>query len=319
MGISIDEAVRNQLISSECASILPKKCNCGADLELSDSLRWLYCTSNNCRYNLLKKINKLCDKIDISISDKDINKLIDKLNLISHYQILMLNDNIKNHIADIDINTDKLSEFRNRAFYIYEIAELCCDETIEKIAKTLFYGFNSFDEAYNEIDEGQVSFIDERIGVSNTDSMTLSYSIYESLLSLREEFIFIESQLKIRKFNDRLKIAFADNTLPFINKTEFIDFLNFKYKYIFCTVSTIKDDTDILVSNSGVDSNKNKIASLINNKYIAEKMNNGEMTLSDINKLDNEHLKPLGSTVYVTNIESLLNHLDELEEHRENE
>ena len=42
-------------------------------------------------------------------------------------------------------------------------------------------------------------------------------------------------------------------------------------------------------------------------------MNNDKITLSEINKIQDDKLKPVGSLVYVTTIEGLIKHLDTLE------
>lgn len=313
MGITISEAIENNLISSECSDILPKKCKCGSDLEINESLKWLECTSKSCSYSVITGIEKIFNMLDIHISEDDIIKIVNKLNIISPYQILILNRGVEKHISNISIDYDKLSEFRNTPHYLYEIVELCGDESIEKIAKTLFFGFNSFDEAYREIETSQVSFIDERLGIINADSMALSYNIYNKLVNLKEQFIFIESELNIRKHENKLNIAFSDNVLPFMNKSDVIIYLNTKYNYTFCMVTSINETTDILIRNADGNSNKNRIASTINNNYVADLMNNDKITLSEINQLHDDKLKPLGCVIYITNINSLIEHLDKLE------
>ena len=312
MGISINEARENNIITSECYEIIPKKCKCNSELIFNESLKWLECTSKSCKYKLVNSIISISNRIGLNLSEADIIKIIDRLGIISPYQLLTLNESIEKYINNININYSILSDYRNTPHFIYEIAEICGDKTIENVAKSIFFGFNSFDEAYSEIETSQVSFIDERLGIANTDSMALSYYIYNTLVDLKEQFIFIESQITIKKHNNRLRIAFSDNTLPFINKTEAIMYLNDKYEYTFCTVSSINEHTDIVIKNSEYNSNKYRIASSINNKYVADLMNNDKITLSEINKLQDDKLKPVGSLVYVTTIEGLIKHLDTL-------
>lgn len=315
MGIAIDEAIKSKIISYECANIIPRKCKCGCNLELNDSLRWLQCTSDNCKYKLRKEIEKLAFKIDLKLDKNNISKLIDTFNLISAYQILIIDESIKNDIPDINIDFNKLLEIRNKTYYIYEIVELCSDDLISKIAKSLFFGFDSFEEAYKEIEYAQVSFVNDRLGINNTDTLALSYHIYSILLQLKEQFIFIESQLNIKKYKGILNITFSDNTLPFTNKSEAIEFLNSTYKYSFCLRSIISSSIDILIKNSGENTNKVRIANLINNKYAADLMNNNKITLASINKLTDKDIKPLGAKIYITNLNNLIEHLNSIEEH----
>lgn len=315
MGISLKEAVENKLISDECISIIPKKCKCGSDLEFNESLKWLKCTNSKCTYNIIYNILHLSKLTCIKISKEDATKAVNELKLISHYQFFILDTAIEHNRIQLGIDVEKIKLFRKTPIYIYEIVKLCCDVTIERIAKSLFFGFNSFDEAYEEIENAQVSFINSRLGIKNTESTALSYEIYNRLLKLKDEFIFIESQLTIKKHENRLNIVFSDNTIPFINKLEFIEFLNTKYNYTFCIRTIIKDTTDILIKNSDEDNVKSRLASMINERNIAYLMNTGQIDLFDVGKFSPYELKPVGNIIFITSIDKLIKHLDDMVEH----
>jgi hypothetical protein len=109
-------------------------------------------------------------------------------------------------------------------------------------------------------------------------------------------------------------MAFADNVIPFVNKSELMDWLNSTYEYEFVQITTISDYTDILIRNANSNSNKIRSARLINDKYIADSINNGDFTLNDINKTKQGELKPIGSKVYIDTLENIIEKLNKLKE-----
>lgn len=319
MGISFEEATQNDLVSTKTLEIIPNKCRCGAPLELSDSLRELKCVNKDCIYNIVDRLITFCNKTKLNIKDTELKELTLKLNIITPYQLLMLDEVYKNNIINksdiqnIDEVMQSIKNIKEVDYFIYEIAEVCGIVSIEKVAYKLFNGFNSFEEAFEEIETGQVSFINERLGIKDSDSSILSIEVYNQIIKLKEELIFGETQLKIKEEEkERLNIAFTDNVSPFVNKSELMDKFNNKYNYQFTLITTVSENTDILIKNN-IDSNTNKYrtASLINDKFIAESMNNGELLLNDIGKIVETQLKPLGSKIYIDTLENVTLRLDQ--------
>lgn len=319
MGISFKEATQNKLISDNIIKIIPTKCRCGKPLEFNDSLRELKCTDKHCIYNLLDRLIEFCIKANLQIKENELKSLATKLKIVTPYQLLMLDEVMQEGIIDNnDIHSlndvaQTIQEIKQKDYNLYNIAELCGILTIERVAYKIFNGFVSFEEAFEEIETGQISFINERLGIKSSDSSILSIEVYNKLLSLKEELIFGETQLKIKELNKkRLKIAFTDSVSPFVNKGELIDKFNNTYNYYFTLVTTITESTDILVKNSlDTNTNKYRAARLINDKFIADSMNNGDITLKDIGKTEKNKLKPIGSKIYIDTLENVTLRLEQ--------
>lgn len=319
MGISFNEVVKNNLISEKAVKLLNNRCKCGCELEFSDSLKELKCTNPNCKAGIVGRITNMFSLLGIEYDDNYIYTIVDKLDIVTPYQMFILRDVVEQGILDINIVPElesliqKLEEIKLNEYFIYQIVRLCGIEEITKVAYRLFYGFEELDDALDEIETGQVAFINERLGVKSSEGSVLSVEIYNILLSLKEELIFAESQFKIKKYDRKIiRIAFADGTSPFVNRGELLDYLNNTYNYIFLNITTIKDNTDILVRNFDNTSNKLRAAQLINDKFVANKMNNGEISLDDIDKLDENSYKPIGSKVYIDNLENVIKALDRM-------
>lgn len=320
MGISFEEAIKNNIITPQNIQYIPTKCKCGANLEFSESFKHIQCTSENCKMIIVNRIENICSKIGMQFNQSDILKIVDKLKLITPYQILMLDKALeeklinKNEIQSLTDNIQILKEFKDKEYYIYNIAELCGIEDISKVAIKIFDGFESFEDAFEEIEIAQVSFINERLGIKSSDSSILSVDIFNKLIALKEELIFGETQLNIKRYKKKLiKISFCDNVLPFINKSELLNYLNYKFDYKFSICTAITESTDILIKNADGNNNKYRSAKLINDKYIADSMNKGELVLNDIGKFKNNQLKPIGSSIYIDTLENVINRLHSLE------
>lgn len=317
MGIKFKEALDNKLISPDIIKILPSKCKCNNELMFTDSIRELQCSNKNCYTNISNRILKFCNDTNIDLNISKIYNLVIKLKLISPYQILLLEDAYnsklitKEDVENIDDILQQIRNIKSKQYNLYEIAKLCEIDNINKVAYKLFNGFASFEEAFEEIDTGQVSFINERLGTKSSDSSVLAVEIYNNILELKEELLFGETQLSVKDNTKKIiRIAFSDNVLPFINKGELIDYLNNTYNYKFIIVTTISDTTDILIKNSDGNTNKYRAAKLINERFIADSMNKGEITLKDIGVFKEKELKPIGSRIYIETLDNILKRLN---------
>ena len=309
MSISFNEVVHNKLIDNNIISILDKRCKCGSDIVFSDSLKVLMCKNENCAYSIAVRVIEFCKYLDIQIEYEEAIYLVKKLNIRTPYQLMMLKevyDTGMISVSDVENITtiiEQLENVKNNEYYLYQIAEMACIPDIRFIEYKLFDGFESFDIAYDEIENGQVSFINERLGIKNSDSAILSLNIYNKLIDIKDELLFAETQINVRRYNKKI-----------INKYELLRLLDYKYtKYKFCMVTIINSNTDILIKNGDGNTNKFRAAKLINDKHIADEMNSNRLTLSDIGKYKQNELKPLGSIVMISTLDNFLYRLDLLE------
>ena len=229
MGITFEDVVNYELLNDSTIKLLPNKCRCGKKLVLSDSMRTMRCIDNNCRYFVVDRINKLNKHLELNISAADIDRLSHKLHWLTPYQLFMLDLSYEDNVIGMsDINNivdviRRIRELKSQEWYIYEIVELCGIDSISLVAKKLFDGFESIEQLYDELEQGQISFINDRLGIKSSDSSVLTVGIYNKLIEMKEELIFCETLLKIKKYSEKLiRISFCDNNIPFLNKSETI-------------------------------------------------------------------------------------------------
>lgn len=311
MGVTFREAIDNELITDYTLKLLPSTCKCGEQIEFNDSLRIIHCTGETCVYKILDRLINFCEYNNINISNEKLLNMINTLDIITPYQLIMLNEAYEhNLISDIDDIVDSINKIKSKDFYLYEIVSMCGIPNITKVAEQLFNGFNTIDDAFSEIEQGQLTFINERLGIKDIDNSVFSMDIYKELLQLKEELIFAETQFKIIRYSKVVKIAFCDNVLPFYNKRELIKYLDSTFGLKFNHIVCINDTVDILVRNFDISNNKVRIASVINDKYRAELLNTHKYEIYDLDKFNSNEIKPIGKKIYITSLEDLLKRLE---------
>lgn len=313
MSIKFNEALNNEILSPILLKNIQPRCKCGADIVFSNSLRNAYCSNSNCIYKVINRVKEINKILGLEISDIDIEKIVKKLSITTPYQIFMLDAVAKaGNVTSADIHNiddviNSLERVKQTEYKLYQVAEMSGIESIKNTARAIFNGFDSVSEAYNEIEKGQLSFVNERLGLFSAEASTLGVEIYNQLNDFMEEFLFAEMQLKIQKYSDyKLNIAFCDNIIPFVNKQEFIEYINSLAKYKFNFVSSISTCTDILIRNSSENNSKSRTARIINDKFIAESINSGKLNLSDVGVFKNNEIKPIGNIIYICKSDELI-------------
>lgn len=309
MGITYKEALEHNLISDKTIQIMPLTCDCGNSLEFTDSLKSLQCNNKNCINKKIDRLTQAMKKMNIQIEKDSLLDIINSYNIITPYQLFLLP-------SSIDISGE-LKKIQERKYKLYNIVEFCGIREIEVISKKLFNGFDSVEEAYNEIETSQVAFINDRLGVKKSDESILSVDIYNKLLDIKEELLFAETQLQISKIEnkDKIRIAIVDNIKSYVNNGEFIEYLNSKFnKHYFVLITSVNSNTDIVIRNTNTIGSKTRAARVINDRYTAYNINKGEFTLSDVGKNVHNSLKPIGYQILICNTEELLDRLYNLYE-----
>lgn len=321
MGVSLKEAFENNILNSKASKIIPKECLYGNEIIFSDSLKEIQCSKKDCKCKVLYRIKHFCNQLDIKISLRDIKNIVDKLNIVSPYQMLLIDGAYDNNMITSQDSSciydlvKRVKDIKDNEYLFYELFRLCGINNISSIAHEIAYGFENTDELYNELEIGQLSFINERLGINSSDGCILSLDILNSLIEIKEEIIFAESVLKIKEYDKpRLFIAFNDNTDDYVNKQELLDVLNNKFNYTFVHVSVISNNTDILIKNLGNANNKFRTARLVNDKLIAEQINIGSIELNDIGKFREKQFKPVGSQIFIGSVKEIVDRLDYIKE-----
>lgn len=341
MGVSIAEVLENQILSSQVINMIPSRCSCGEEIKFTDDIRSIECNAKGCNNKLVSRIENFSNLTQLNMSKEDIVIMLKKLpRVISPYQVLDLGQAYKQKkisksvIIGLPDVLKRLDEIKRKSYYVYEIGQLCGIESITKIAKKLFYGFNTVTEFYDNFDKHGVNFISEKLGINSTSILQLGIQVINDIEALRDELQYAETKFSIRKHERVLRVAFSDNEItPYTNRGELIETLNYKFNSEFIIVSNIDTNTDILIKNKSGKTKRYIEAVRINERLTAECVNSGKFKYKDIGTdkqrkgkdrtdgADNENaalsisdydkdtFKPLGQSIYIGSVEEVTDRL----------
>ena len=322
MSIKINDIRENELLPGYIVDIIPNKCECGAEIVLTNSLKQAYCSSDTCYVKIANRMYKMAQKLNLSSVTIDICKYICKnYEISSPYQLFLMEQVLENE----DNKQDEPKGFRqaindisgrDKNMSLWEVVDLSCIPDIEMVAKKLFYGYNSIGDAFDDIEYDKASFIAEKLGIKSSETSVLAVNIYNQLMEHKDELMFGETQFSIiDNERDTIYIAIDGYIEGFKNKSEFIHYLNklLDYKVNILITNTVSTQLDILVADKDIASNKVKAATKINNDYAEECIQSGKFSYDEIGKFENtSDLHPIGEVIAIVSSKELIERLKDM-------
>lgn len=321
MGISYKEVEENNLLDNDILKYIPRKCECGADVEFTDSLRQIYCTNPRCFYKIAARLESMAKKMKADgWGESTCITVVKEFNMVSPYQVFLLEKEIEkgrtSSVAAFDKKVANICDRKKRRVRLWEVVSLGGIPNIETIAYKIFDGYNSLKEAYGDIEKYQVPFIAERLGIKSAEGSVMAATVYKTLIEYKDELLFGETQFDIIKQTGiTLKIAITGGVNNFRNKAEFIKYLNLRYegKLNAILLNSVTWETDVLVADGGTTSNKYRNAIKINKKYIEKGLEEGLFKEDEIGSLKNERdIHRVGEKILITTSKGLMDKLDKV-------
>ena len=290
MGISRREVEENNLISLDVLEYIPKRCECGAPIAFTDTLRQIYCTNDKCFYKVAARLEAMAKKMrgaDGECCDgwgeSTCIEVCKYYKLKSPFQVFLvpafISKGYKAHVADFDNKVDSICNPKLRKVELWKVAEYAGIPGIDSIANKIFGSYKTFIEAYEDIEDGEVPFIANKLGLRSSESSVMAVNTYNTLLSYKDELLFGERQFEIyRPEGEVVNVAITGGVEGYRNKGEFIQNLNKRYngKYHFNLMNSVTSKIDILVADGDTSSNKFKTANRLNEKYKLKSREMGE-------------------------------------------
>lgn len=275
MSMLFNEIVDNGLIDSNVMSGVAKKCNCGGDIVFSDSLTQMRCSNDNCSETVVSRAINMVNRLNLNgIDNDDIRRLVVENNIKSPYQLLIVSQLGKSddELGVNDGTVDKLSGVLGSSIKLSRLVYIGDFRYVSTIAGDTFDGYGSIEEAYADIEAGQIAILSDIVGVCSSDTLILPMLLYERLTKIKEELIFASKLFNIEDDSDCIHIGVASSVGGYINKNILKDKLREEYKREFVIDSKISERTNILVCNGDLESVKYRNAVLINKKYGYDKI-----------------------------------------------
>ncbi len=308
MALTRQEVTAHELINPLVLQEIPETCECGAEIMFTDTTRQIFCSNPRCTYKIASRLEKMAKEMNVDgFGEKNCIKFCKAYKMISPFQIFRLNN--RNDLDYIGVSAvrkimDDICNPDRRKVKLWEIVKYCGIPDIDGDAAKIFSGYSSMQEAYSDIENGEVAFIADKLGIRKTETSVIAVRVFNNLMQYKEELFFGEMMFDvIPEVGKTMRIAIHNGVFGFKNKGQYIRHLNNKYmgKLNFVLATSVSNDVDILISEAGIDgSGKIRNASRINARYIENAIQRGEFTQEQIGKFRNENdLHVIGEKILI--------------------
>ena len=318
MGMKYTEVYENGLISDEVMECIPKYCECGAEIEFTETLRQIYCGNMRCVYKVAARLESMADAMKADgWGEATCVTVCREFKMISPFQVFLLPKKIeegcKSSVSAFEKKVASICDAEKRKRRLWEVVKLAGIPSIGTIAYKIFDGYDNLSSAYEQIEREQVPFIAEKLGLKNSEGSVMAVNVYKQLINYKDELLFGEQCFDIvRPKGDVIRIAITGGVRGFKNKSEFIEHINAKFSGRVNAVfmNSVTNETDMLVADDTSHSKYEK-ANKVNATYAGKMLESGKITIDEIGKYKNDgDLKKIGEKIVIGSSEQIMKRLD---------
>lgn len=190
-------------LPQEFVDCLPKECpTCGALMAISESLTGLHCSNPRCGDKIAKRIEALCKDIDVlGMGEVTVGKFVEYYELTNPLMLFSLTkgmaicEGMSQEVADNII--DQIDS--KRRLKLWEYVKFANLPGIRSSARDIFGGYFSLSDAYKDIESGGVKFIQDKLGISGSEGISVrAAEMYATLIEYKDDLFECESYVSIR-------------------------------------------------------------------------------------------------------------------------
>ena len=261
MGIDVNTAISEGLVSYELASIIPRKCEeCGGELYLTESLRQLYCNNSLCATKIASRLESMAKmmKADGWGGSTSLN-VVKKFKLVSPFQVFLLSGKECPEVSAFSKKVEDICDWGKRRIKLWEVVKYANIPSIDTVAFKIFNGYESIESAFDDIEKNGVALIADKLGLRSVETGVMAVNIYNTLMQYKDELLFGETVFDVyNPTGDKLCIAITGGVYGYTNKSEFINYINKRYenKVNAVLVNSVTRDVNVLVADGDTNSNK---------------------------------------------------------------
>ena len=146
------------------------------------------------------RIKAICKSLGIlDFGESTISKFIDyygvtnSLDMFELQEGYILSDEVSEKVSSKVIK--QIEE--NKNFVLWEFVQVANLPFVQTSARKIFQGYNNLTDAYRDIEEGGVDFIQEKLGISKEKVSLQALKIYTTLIEFKEDLLEGESHVNI--------------------------------------------------------------------------------------------------------------------------
>lgn len=223
--ITYQDVIDNELIDDEILEYIPRHCECGGEIEFTESLKQIACNNPRCYYKVASRLENMCKSLKVDgFGESSCVKICRDLKMISPFQALLIGNRTVDGVASFRSKIDNLISELKKPMELWEMVALCNIPGIDSISYKLFGKYSSIEDAYKDFEKYQVPYIASLLGNSGG---VMSANIYNMLMQYKAELQFAESECNIKKLNvPKISIAISETPTGFGTKASYVARLN---------------------------------------------------------------------------------------------
>lgn len=180
---------------------LPVKCDeCDSSLVISETMTGLHCSNPRCKSKVIMRIKAICKSLGIlDFGESTISKFIDYYGVTNSLDIFELQEGyiLSDEVSEKVSNKVIKQIEENKNFVLWEFVQVANLPFVQTSARKIFQGYNNLTDAYEDIEEGGVDFIQDKLGISKEKVSLQALKIYTTLMEFKEDLLEGESHVNI--------------------------------------------------------------------------------------------------------------------------
>lgn len=223
--ISYQDVIDNELIDDEILEYIPRHCECGGEIEFTESLKQIACNNPKCYFKVASRLENMCKSLKVDgFGESSCVKMCRDLKMISPFQALLIGNRTVDGVSSFKSKIDNLISELKKPMELWEMVALCNIPGIDSISYKLFGKYSSIEDAYKDFEKYQVPYVASLLGNSGG---VMSANIYNMLMQYKAELQFAESECNIKKLNvPKISIAISETPTGFGTKASYVARLN---------------------------------------------------------------------------------------------
>lgn len=224
-------------LPQQFAEVLPEFCEtCGAPMEISETLTGLHCSNPRCKDKMVMRIKALCNDLGIlKFGESTIEKFIDYYEPDSPMDIFQLEEGML-LAPDVSpkISADVIRQIKEkRKMQLWEYVMFANIPFVRTSARKIFQGYKTLDDAYKDIVAGGLIFIQDRLGISEYNELSVqAMKVYNNLIEYKDDLYSGINDVEIVDLSNKkqLNVVCSDQVgNGFNKKSEFYAYINNTY------------------------------------------------------------------------------------------
>lgn len=217
------------------ADCLPEFCEtCGAPMEIGETLTGLHCSNPRCKDKMVMRIKAVCNDLGIlSFGESTIEKFVDTYHPDGPLDILYLEEGMEvGEGLSPKISQAITAQIAvKKKMLLWEYVMYANIPNVRTSARKIFQGYKSLEDAYEDIEHGGVSFIQDKLGVQgDEDGVSVqAMKIYQNLIEYKDDLFASIGAVDLVDISGvkELNVVCSDQVgAGFTKKSEFYAYIN---------------------------------------------------------------------------------------------